>query len=74
MGATRRLLRVMAVHCLRCDAGGAGCLRRLAAAARAASARGVLNGCVQTLTQHLYLLYYANVPAAVWTADASKQV
>jgi hypothetical protein len=44
MGATRRLLRVMAVHCLRCDAGGAACMRRLATAARAASARGVLNG------------------------------
>lgn len=46
MAAARRLLRVMAVHCLRSVAGGAACLRRLAVAARAASARGVLNGCI----------------------------
>lgn len=46
MGAARRLLRSVAVHSLRCVPGGAACLRRLACAARAASARGVLNGSV----------------------------
>lgn len=46
MGAARRLLRSMTVHNLRCVFGGASCLRRLACAARAASARGVLNGFV----------------------------
>lgn len=61
MAATRRLLRVVAVHCLRCDAGGAGCLRRLAAAARAASVRGVLNGCVAVLNIGVKLLTFAVV-------------
>lgn len=46
MAAARRLLRVMAVHCLRNVTNGTGCLRRLAVAVRAASKRGVLNGFV----------------------------
>ena len=44
MHAVRRLLRALAVHSIRSKVGGVACLRRLAVAARAATARGVLHG------------------------------